>query len=102
MPPYEPEYSGAVYHLYVIRVPDRDRLVSHLKAAGIHTGLHYPIPLHMQRCYAAWGLPPRSLPVTHRVASEIVSLPMFPGLTSASQRRVVDAIEAFVAAGRSA
>ena len=50
-PPYEPSWSRAVYHLYVIRTEDRDGMMNHLKAAGIGTGIHYPIPLHLQKAY---------------------------------------------------
>jgi dTDP-4-amino-4,6-dideoxygalactose transaminase len=90
--PYEPDWSHAVYHLYVIQVPDRDWFVSSLNAEGIQTGLHYPLPLHQQECYRHWGYQAGSLPVTERVAPRILSLPMFPNLTALQQRRVADAI----------
>jgi dTDP-4-amino-4,6-dideoxygalactose transaminase len=93
--PYEPHWSRAVYHLYVIRTQDRDALAKSLNAQGIQTGFHYPVPLHQQQCYADWGYAKGSLPVTERVSSEIVSLPMFPGLSAAQQSRVVSAIEAY-------
>jgi dTDP-4-amino-4,6-dideoxygalactose transaminase len=73
-------------------------LAEHLKAQGVSTGLHYPVPVHLQNCYAEWGYVPGSLPVTERVASEILSLPMFPGLATEQQARVVAAIETFAAA----
>ena len=91
--PYEPETSKAVYHLYVIRAKDRNALGDHLKAQGVFTGLHYPLPVHLQKCYAAWGYQKGSLPVTERVATEILSLPMFPGLTAEQQGRVAAGIE---------
>ncbi|HET9362231.1 MAG TPA: DegT/DnrJ/EryC1/StrS family aminotransferase [Vicinamibacterales bacterium] len=94
--PYEPEWSRAVYHLYVIRTADRDALGKHLRAENIHTGLHYPVPLHQQKCYAAWGYRTGSFPVTERVAAEIVSLPMFPGLHDDQQHRVAQGLERFV------
>ena len=97
--PVEPSFSKAVYHLYVVRSKERDALGEHLKAQGISTGLHYPVPVHLQNCYKAWGYRPGSLPVTERVASEILSLPMFPGLTEDQQRRVAAGIESFVGAG---
>ena len=53
--PLEPDTSRSVYHLYVIRTADRDALAEHLKAGGVHTGLHYPLPVHLQKCYTAWG-----------------------------------------------
>jgi dTDP-4-amino-4,6-dideoxygalactose transaminase len=93
--PFEPTSSSAVYHLYVIRTNDRDGLGDHLKAQGISTGLHYPVPLHQQECYKTWGYPASSLPVTERVAREILSLPMFPGLSEPQQQRVAEAIRSF-------
>lgn len=94
--PYEPANSKAIYHLYVIRTKDRDALGDQLKAAGIHTGLHYPLPVHLQNCYKSWGHQKGSLPVTERAASEILSLPMFPGLTGEQQERVARGIESAV------
>ena len=78
--PYEPSWSRAVYHLYVICVDDREGLMEHLKSAGIATGIHYPIPLHLQKAYAAMNYRKGDFPVAERVAAEIVSLPMFPQL----------------------
>jgi dTDP-4-amino-4,6-dideoxygalactose transaminase len=101
VPPFEPDHSKAVYHLFVIRSNDRDGLGSHLKAAGIHTGLHYPLPVHLQKCYASWGYVQGSLPVTERVAASILSLPMFPGITLEQQERVASEIHAFLAVGTS-
>jgi dTDP-4-amino-4,6-dideoxygalactose transaminase len=95
--PHEPAWSRAVYHLYVIQVPERDALAERMLAEGIHTGLHYPVPLHLQECYRHLGWRPGALPVTERVASRILSLPMFPGLTLPQQERVAAAIEAFMA-----
>jgi len=94
--PFESEASNAVYHLYVIRTPDRDALASNLKENRIGTGLHYPVPVHLQPCYSSWRLPVGSLPVTEKVASEVLSLPMFPGLQPSQQERVVSQIEAFM------
>lgn len=94
--PFEPENSRAVYHLYVIRHADRDGLGDHLKAQGVFTGLHYPLPVHLQNCYKGWGYGPGSLPATERAANEILSLPMFPGLTAEQQQRVAAGIEAFI------
>jgi dTDP-4-amino-4,6-dideoxygalactose transaminase len=97
--PYEPPWSQAVYHLYVIRTRDRDALAAHLKANGIQTGLHYPVPLHQQKCYLEWGYRSGDFPVTERAALEILSLPMFPGLTGGQQERVAAEIEAFARVG---
>jgi dTDP-4-amino-4,6-dideoxygalactose transaminase len=88
--PYEPSWSRAVYHLYVIRTHDRDGLMSHLKKAGIGTGIHYPVPLHLQRAYVSLNYCLEDFPVARRVASEIVSLPMFPQLTADQQARVAE------------
>jgi dTDP-4-amino-4,6-dideoxygalactose transaminase len=93
--PQEGDGSDAVYHLYVIRVRERDALAAALNQQGIHTGFHYPVPLHLQECYRGWGYQAGSLPATERVASEILSLPMFPGLTASQQQRVAAAIESF-------
>jgi len=93
--PFESERSRAVYHLYVIRHAVREALAEHLKAQGISSGLHYPLPLHLQKCYHEWGYGAGSLPVTERTAAEILSLPMFPGLTSEQQQRVGQAAGAF-------
>ena len=93
--PYEPAWSRAVYHLYVVRTENREGLMNHLSAAGIGTGIHYPIPLHLQKAYAGRGYRAGDFPVCERVAPEIVSLPMFPQLTAAQQARVVDEIARF-------
>jgi dTDP-4-amino-4,6-dideoxygalactose transaminase len=95
--PLEFDRSRAIYHLYVIRTKDRDTLAEHLKANGVLTGLHYPVPVHLQNCYRDWGYQKGDLPVTERVASEILSLPMFPGLTLEQQQHVAAAVEAFLA-----
>jgi dTDP-4-amino-4,6-dideoxygalactose transaminase len=93
--PYEPAWSRAVYHLYVIRAADRDALMQHLKVAGIGTAIHYPIPLHMQKAYAGLGYSTQDFPVAARIASEIVSLPMFPQLDQEQQATVADEIRGF-------
>jgi dTDP-4-amino-4,6-dideoxygalactose transaminase len=96
--PYEPSWSRAVYHLYVIRTKDRENMMSHLKRAGIGTGIHYPVPLHLQRAYVSLNYCPEDFPIARRVASEIVSLPMFPQLTASQQARVVEEIMCFSSA----
>jgi dTDP-4-amino-4,6-dideoxygalactose transaminase len=93
--PHEPSWAKPVYHLYVIRVEDRQGLQKHLAEANIGTGIHYPIPLHLQKAYASLGYKQGDFPVSERVASEIVSLPMFPGLGSDEQNRVAQEILAF-------
>jgi dTDP-4-amino-4,6-dideoxygalactose transaminase len=90
--PYEPSWSRAVYHLYVIRTEDRDGVIGHLKQMGIGTGIHYPIPLHMQRAYVFLNYGLEDFPVTRRIAREILSLPMFPQLTAEQQVTVSEEI----------
>ena len=99
--PYEPSWSRAVFHLYVIRTADRDGLIQHLKAAEIGSGIHYPIPLHLQKAYASLNYKAGDFPVSERLATEIVSLPMFPQLTLEQQARVVKEVLDFACnAGR--
>jgi dTDP-4-amino-4,6-dideoxygalactose transaminase len=93
--PNEPSWSKAVYHLYVIRTTDRDGMARHLNAAGIGTGIHYPVPLHMQQAYLSFHYQPGDFPVTSSAAAEILSLPMFPQLQAEQQARVADEILAF-------
>ena len=100
--PYEPSWSQAVYHLYVIRIKSRDHLIEYLKDAGIGTGIHYPVPLHLQKAYKSLNYSSGDFPVVERVASEIVSLPLFPHLTAAQQQRVVDEIAGFIATSSAA
>jgi dTDP-4-amino-4,6-dideoxygalactose transaminase len=94
--PHEPSWSRAIYHLYVIRHPDRDGLRTHLGARNIGTAIHYPIPLHMQKAYRELGYKEGEFPVSERVAREIVSLPMYPQLRPEQQQSVVQAIAQFV------
>ncbi len=93
--PYEPSWSRAVYHLYVIRILDRDGMMNHLKEAGIGTGIHYPIPLHLQKAYVSLNYCLTDFPMARRVAGEIISLPMFPQLTVSQQARVAEEVIVF-------
>jgi dTDP-4-amino-4,6-dideoxygalactose transaminase len=90
--PFEPSWSRAVYHLYVVRNADREGLMEHLKQAGIGTGIHYPIPLHLQKAYAGMNYRKGDFPATEKAAAEIVSLPMFPQLAAGQQARVAEEI----------
>ena len=94
--PIEAEWTRGVYHLYVVRFADREALQAALADAGIGTGIHYPIPLHLQKAYAHLGYKKGAFPVTERVAEEIVSLPMFPQLDHAQQDEVVEKALAFL------
>ena len=95
--PYCPDWARAVFHLYVVRVEDREGLQKHLAEANIGTGIHYPAPLHLQKAYESLGHKRGDFPVTERIAGEIVSLPMFPHITADQQSRVVEAIKGFLA-----
>lgn len=90
--PYQASYSRSVHHLYVVRTSDRDGLKSRLSAAGIGTGIHYPIPLHLQAAYRGREYADGQYAVTERIASEIISLPIFPELTCEQQDRVVEQV----------
>ena len=95
--PHQPEWSRSVYHLYVVRVQDRQGLQKHLAEAKIDTGIHYPVPLHLQKAYEGFGYKQGDFPATEKAASEILSLPMYPGITSAQQHEVVKQVIDFVA-----
>ena len=94
--PSQPEWSRPVYHLYVVRVEDRAGLQKHLAAANIDTGIHYPVPLHVQKAYENFGYQKGDFPVTEKLASEILSLPMYPELGSEQQVRVVSELRHFI------
>jgi dTDP-4-amino-4,6-dideoxygalactose transaminase len=87
--PYEPDWSRPVYHLYVLRVADRAQLQKQLDEAGVSTGIHYPIALHLAKAYEGLGFRVGDFPVAEKAVSQILSLPMFPELTSQQQDRVV-------------
>ena len=93
--PREAEWTKGVYHLYVVRVQDREAVQKHLADAGIGTGIHYPIPLHLQKAYQHLGYKNGDFPITERVAAEIVSLPMFPQLQHYQQKEVVSRMMEF-------
>jgi len=94
--PFQPEWSRSVYHLYVIRVFDREGLQKHLAEAKIYTGIHYPVALHLQRAYKHLGYTEGDFPVSEKAASEILSLPMYPQLEPRDQIRVVQTILQFL------
>ena len=97
--PLQPEWSRSVYHLYVVRVQDRTGLQKQLAEAKIDTGIHYPVPLHLQQAYKHFGYKQGDFPVTEHVSSEILSLPMYPQLEAEQQRTVVQKTAEFVAVG---
>jgi dTDP-4-amino-4,6-dideoxygalactose transaminase len=96
--PYCPDWAQAVYHLYVVRVRNRENLQKYLAEANIGSGIHYPVPLHLQKAYENLGYSQGSFPITEKIAKEIVSLPMFPHLTIEQQRRVAGEISRFLRA----
>lgn len=85
-----------VWHLYVVRVPRRDKVLATLAEAGIGVGIHYPAPVHLLPAFADLGLGVQSFPVAERLAGEILSLPMFPGITAQQQERVAEVVRAGV------
>jgi dTDP-4-amino-4,6-dideoxygalactose transaminase len=91
--PFEPSWAQAVYHLYVVRVQDRQGMQNSLRAAGIGTGIHYPIPLHLQKAYRGLGYGAGDFSIAERVASEILSLPMFPQLAFNDQVTVAQKLK---------
>lgn len=90
--PVESNSSKSVYHLYVVRTQFRDELQKLLNAAAIGTGIHYPIPIHLQAAYASMGWKRGDFPETEAAADEILSLPMFAGITADQQKLVTETI----------
>ncbi|MGH7536976.1 MAG: DegT/DnrJ/EryC1/StrS family aminotransferase, partial [Gemmatimonadales bacterium] len=86
--PAEPAGCRHVYHQYTVRVSERDRLHEALNAVGIRSMIHYPVPLHRQRAYAAPGYGEGSLPESERAARQVLSLPCYPQLTDGQVERV--------------
>jgi dTDP-4-amino-4,6-dideoxygalactose transaminase len=94
--PKPPAHCRHVYHVYAIRSADRDGLQAKLQEAGVSTGIHYPVPVHLQTAYADLGYKAGDLPVTERIASEWLSLPMFAELEAAQVDAVIAAVKASV------
>src|ERR1700682_3659318 len=94
--PFRPDFARAVYHLYVIRVRQRDALQKHLAKSGIGTGIHYPVPLHLQEAYRHLQYPKGSFTGCEQVASEILSLPMYAQLDAEQSESVVREVAAFL------
>ncbi len=82
-----------VWHLYVIRVAQRDQVLASLSSQQIGSGIHYPVPVHLTRAYRHLGYGPGAFPVAEAAASEILSLPMFPHISERQQARVVEALD---------
>jgi dTDP-4-amino-4,6-dideoxygalactose transaminase len=100
--PQELPYARHIYHLYVVQTEARDGLQKHLTAAGIQTGIHYPVPVHLQPAYASLGHQAGDFPETESQAARLLSLPMFPELTGAQIERVAEVVRAFAGSQLSA
>ena len=87
--------STHIFHLYVVRTAHREELQKHLASRGIQTGIHYPIPIHLQEAYADLGFKKGAFPVTEKLADEILSLPMYAELSQQQIESVLEAIASF-------
>ena len=96
--PSEAPYAKSVYHLYVIRTRKRDELNAYLNQQGIGSLIHYPKPNHLLECFKDLGYRKGSLPVTEKIAQEVLSLPLYPELTEAQTQTVVQTVESFPSA----
>jgi dTDP-4-amino-4,6-dideoxygalactose transaminase len=94
-PPIAPAHMRHVYHVYAVRHPRRDALQAHLTKAGVSTGIHYPIPVHLQKCFAELGHKAGDFPHSERAASETLSLPMFPELRPEQVDEVLQALNSW-------
>ena len=94
--PKEMPWGKHVYHLYVARLPERDELREWLDSQGINTGMHYPIPVHLQKAWRDYGGEELSLPVTEKITGEIISLPIYPELTTEEVGGICHQVREFV------
>jgi dTDP-4-amino-4,6-dideoxygalactose transaminase len=94
--PKDDPQDESVYHLFVVRVPKRDEFRTHLEARGIGTAIHYPVPVHLQPAFRELGYSVGDFPVTERLTSQIVSLPMHPFLAQADVQSVAAAAAEFL------
>ncbi len=90
--PLESYYGEHVYHIYAIRVKNRNHFREYLEERGVHTGIHYPVPLHLQNAYRSLSLGKGSFPVTEQCADELISLPMYPELNSKQLEYIAEMI----------
>jgi dTDP-4-amino-4,6-dideoxygalactose transaminase len=95
--PLEAPYAESAYHLYVVRHPERDALKKHLEANKIGCALHYPLSLHLQKCYAHLGYKAGSFPVSEKAARECLSLPIYPEMMDGQIERVAEVTRDFFA-----
>jgi dTDP-4-amino-4,6-dideoxygalactose transaminase len=94
--PYISPDCETIYNQYCIRVPRRDEVVAHLHASNIGCEIYYPVPAHLQECFASLGHQKGDFPVSEKAAAEIMALPVYPELTDAMQDAVADAILGFL------
>jgi len=87
--------TEAIYHIYAVRAQRRDGLREHLTQAGVGCGVYYPLPLHLQECFADLGYRPGDLPVAEGLSQELLALPMYPELSVEHRDRVIDTVRAF-------
>jgi dTDP-4-amino-4,6-dideoxygalactose transaminase len=99
VPPMHPPWVRHVYHIYAIRIPDRDKVMRQLSDQGIGCGVHYPVPIHLQEAYRSIGYERGAFPIAERCAAEFVSLPMFPELTPAQAEIVIRGVKEAVSGG---
>jgi dTDP-4-amino-4,6-dideoxygalactose transaminase len=93
--PYVEPVSEHIFNQYTIRAERRDAMQEHLKARGIGNSVYYPLPLHLQPCFAYLGYKEGQCPVSEQASREVLSLPVFPELTAAQRDEVVVAVRAF-------
>ena len=94
--PREREGARSAWHLYTVRVPERDALAERLKARGIGTAIHYPRPIHLQASMASAGGRPGDLPVSEQLSREVLCLPLFPELSLEDVARVAAEVRALL------
>lgn len=92
--PAEADYGTHVYHIFAIRIAERDRLMKSLSDHGVHCGVHYPVPIHLQQAYRHLGLRSGSYPVAERCSQEFLSLPMYSEITPGQIRHVAESLRA--------
>jgi len=95
MPPEETAGTRSVYHMFVVRTSRREEVRAHLRSQGIETGVHYPLPLHLQPAYRDLGYHKGDLPASEEAAREVLSLPMYPELTREQMEQVARALQSF-------
>jgi dTDP-4-amino-4,6-dideoxygalactose transaminase len=94
--PEEAPYARHIYHIYAVRVQNRDKLMSALGEKGVSCGIHYPIPIHLTEAYKFMGLGKGSFPAAEKCADELLSLPMYPELSEEQIEYVCSAIKSLL------